>query len=135
MSLELIPETHADLLKDETKAFAFLATVMADGSPQVTPVWFNTDGEYILINSARGRVKDHNMRNRPRVALAILDPKNPYRYLQIRGRVVEILTEGAHKHIDALNLKYRGTPKYTTGRPGEERVIYKISPLRVTRMG
>jgi PPOX class probable F420-dependent enzyme len=108
---------------------------MADGSPQVTPVWFNTDGEYILVNSARGRVKDRNMRKRPKVALAIQDPKNPYRYLQIMGTVVEITTEGAREHIDALNMKYRGTPKYTTGRPGEERVIYKIAPRRVTRMG
>lgn len=134
MSLKRIPETHVDLLKDETKAFAFLATMMADGSPQVTPVWFNTDGEHILVNSARGRVKDRNMRNRPQVALAIVDPRNPYRYLQIMGNVVEITTEGAREHIDMLNLKYRGTPKYLTGRPGEERVIYKITPRRVTRM-
>ncbi len=135
MNLKIIPESHADLLKEETKAFAFLSTVMADGSPQVTPVWFNTDGEYILINSARGRVKDRNMRKRPKVALAIQDPKNPYRYIQIMGTVVEITTEGAREHIDALNMKYRGTPKYTTGRPGEERVIYKIAPDRVTCMG
>lgn len=135
MSLKTIPESHADLLEDETKAFAFLATVMADGSPQVTPVWFNADDEYILVNSARGRVKDRNMRKRPKVALVIQDPKNPYRYIQIMGTVVEITTKGALEHIDALNMKYRGTPKYTTGRPGEERVIYKIAPYRVTKMG
>lgn len=135
MNLKDIPETHADLLKDETKAFAFLATVMADGSPQVTPVWFNTDGEHILVNSARGRVKDRNMRQRPIVALAIPDPKNPYRYMQIMGTVVDVTTEGAREHIDTLNMKYRGTPNYTSGRPGEVRVIYKIAPRLVTRMG
>ena len=80
--LKEVPENFLDLLADETRAFAYLATVMKDGSPQVTPVWFNTDGEYILVNSAKGRVKDRNMRKRPQVALAIADPKNPYRYMQ-----------------------------------------------------
>ena len=97
-----IPETHLDLLTDEKKAFLFLATLMPSGTPQVTPIWFNTDGEYILINSAKGRVKDRNMRLRPQVALCIQDPTNSYRYLQIHGKVVEITTEGADDHIDAL---------------------------------
>lgn len=108
------------------KAFSYLATLMPDGSPQVTPVWFNTDGEYILINSAKGRVKDRNMRARPRVALCIQDPSNPYRYLQIRGKVIEFTTNGADDHIDALTLKYRGIPKYPSRIPGEQRVLYKI---------
>ena len=83
--MNLVPESHMDLLKDETVAMAFLATTMPDGSPQVTPLWFNTDGTHILISSAQGRVKDQNMRARPRVALVIEDPATAYRYVQIRG--------------------------------------------------
>lgn len=127
-----IPESHKDLLKDETKAFAFLATVMEDGTPQVTPVWFNMDGEYILINSALGRTKDRNMRKRPNVALAIMDPRDPYRYLQIRGTIVAITEEGARDHINALNFKYQGNPNY---RGGGERVIYRIKPESCNTMG
>jgi PPOX class probable F420-dependent enzyme len=130
-----IPETHLDLLKDEKKAFLYLATLMPDRSPQVTPIWFNTDGEYILINSAEGRVKDRNMRARPQVALCIQDPSNPYRYLQIRGKVVEFTTDGADDHIDALTLKYRGLPKYPSRQPGELRVRYKIQIEKVNAHG
>jgi PPOX class probable F420-dependent enzyme len=119
---------YKDLLSDEKKAFAHLATLMEDGTPQVTPVWFNTDGTHILVNSAVGRVKDRNMRARPDVALSILDPDNPYRYIQIRGRVVEITEEGADEHIDALCFKYQGKPKYPYKAPGEVRVKYKILP-------
>ena len=103
-----IPEEFHDLLADETKAFAFLATTMPDGTPQVTPIWFNTDGEHILINTARGRAKDRNMQARPQVALAIPDPSNPYRYLQIRGRVAVITESGAAEHIAALGVIYTG---------------------------
>ena len=123
----MLDRTLQDLLEDEKRAFAFLATTMEDGSPQVTPVWFNTDGEYILINSAEGRVKDRNMRQRPQVALAILDPVDPYRYLQIKGRVIEITKESADAHIDALAVKYTGKP-YQGRTPGMVRVIYKILP-------
>ena len=126
-----IPEKLQDLLTDEKKAFVYLATSLADGAPQVTPVWFNTDGEYILINSAAGRLKDKNMRARPTVALCIADPADPYRYLQIRGRVVEITTEGADAHIDALAFKYLGKKKYPNRKPGEQRVTYKIEPLKI----
>ncbi|HEX7540543.1 MAG TPA: PPOX class F420-dependent oxidoreductase [Anaerolineales bacterium] len=121
-----IPETHLDLLKDEKKAFLYLATLMPNGSPQVTPIWFNTNAEYILINSAKGRIKDRNMRARPQVAACIQDPSNPYRYLQIHGTVVEFTTNGADDHIDALTLKYRGLAKYPSRQPGEQRVMYKI---------
>ena len=127
-----ISEKFEDLIKDETKAFGCLATMMKDGSPQLTPIWFNTDGTHILINSARGRVKDRNMRRDPRVALTIVDPKNPYRYIQICGRVVEITTKGAFEHIDALAKKYRGLDKYPSGSPGEVRVTYKILPEKIT---
>jgi PPOX class probable F420-dependent enzyme len=130
-----IPGTHLDLLTDEKKAFLYLATLMPGGTPQVTPVWFNSDGEYILINSAKGRVKDRNMRARPNVALCIADLTNPYRYLQIRGNVVEFTTAGADDHIDALALKYLGMLKYPYRQPGEQRVMYKIRIEKVDAHG
>lgn len=126
---KVLPESHQDLFKDETRAYAYLATTMADGSPQVTPLWFNSDGEHILINSAAGRIKDKNMRARPQIALLIADPTDPYRYLQVRGRVVDVTEVGALDHINALSLKYDKKP--WTARPGEVRVIYKIAPERV----
>jgi PPOX class probable F420-dependent enzyme len=129
--MQNIPDSHQDLLTDEKKAFVYLATLMKDGSPQVTPVWFNTDGNYLLINSAEGRIKDKNMRARPQVALVIADPVNPYRYLQIRGRMVEYTLEGAEEHIDILNLKYHGNPNYPNHKPEQHRVIYKILPEKV----
>jgi PPOX class probable F420-dependent enzyme len=122
------PEKYIDLLDDKTKVFAYLATVMDDGSPQVTPVWFNTDDKHILINTAVGRVKDRNMKARPHVAICIADPNNPYRYVQIRGKVVENTTEGANEHIDTLAWKYRGIRKYDNYQPGMQRIIYKILP-------
>ena len=128
-----IPDQYKDLL--EKKAFAHLGTLMKDGSPQVTPVWFDHDGTHIRINSAKGRRKDKNMRNRPQVALSILDPDNPYRYMQIRGKVVDVTETGADAHIDSLAKKYLGQDKYPFRQPGEERVIYKVSVERVTAMG
>jgi len=126
-----IPDSHKDLLTDETGAFAYLSTLMADGSPQLTPLWFNTEGEYILINSARGRIKDINMRSRPRVALLIADPKDPfYRFLQIRGRVIDIKEEGADAHINSLSLKYDHKPWQAV--PRQVRVTYKILPEKVS---
>jgi len=128
-----IPDQYKDLL--EKKAFAHLGTLMKDGSPQVTPVWFDHDGTHIRINSAKGRWKDKNMRNRPQVALSILDPDNPYRYMQIRGKVVDVTETGADAHIDSLAKKYLGQDKYPFRQPGEERVIYKVSIERVNAMG
>jgi PPOX class probable F420-dependent enzyme len=133
--MKAIPESHRDLIKDEKKAFAYLATIVSDGTPQVTPIWFNADEEHILINSARGRLKDRNMRARPSVALCIQDPNNSYRYLQIRGKVVEITTQGAEEHINTLNFKYHGTRQYKKGRPDEVRVTYKILPEKVDAHG
>jgi len=133
--MNFVPEEFHDLLKEEKRAFAYLATTMADGTPHVTPVWFNTDDEHILINTAQGRVKDRNMRARPRVAMCIADPGDPYRYLQIRGQVVEFTTEGADTHIDTLAGKYIGTYKYTFGKKGEKRVTYKILPTKVDAHG
>lgn len=128
-----IPVEFHDLLEDETKAYLYLGTVMKDGSPQVTPVWFSAEGEYILVNTAEGRVKDRNMRARPNVAVCIADPATPYRYLQIRGRVDAIVHEGAEEHINALSLKYKGKPwEY---QPGQVRVIFKILPEKVDAHG
>ena len=128
--MKAIPDSHQDLLDEETGAYAYLSTLMADGSPQLTPLWFNTDGSYVLINSAKGRVKDINMRARPQVALLITDPKDPfYRYLQIRGHVVYIIEEGGNEHMNALSLKYDHKPwKSVTG---QIRIIYKILPEKV----
>ena len=121
------PTEYLDLLKDDTKAYLFLATEMADGSPQVTPIWFNSDDEYILINTNEGRVKDKNMKARPKVAMVIQDPNDPYRYLQIRGEIAEHTTQTADEHINALSLKYDGKPwKY---REGQKRIIYKVKPI------
>ncbi len=125
-----VPSSHEDLLADETRALAVLATLMPDGSPQVTPVWFNVEGGALWINSAKGRVKDRNMRARPRVALVILDPQNPYRYLHIRGRVAEITEVGAVEHIHRLARKYTGRDWNIP--PGEVRVRYRIEIARVS---
>jgi PPOX class probable F420-dependent enzyme len=121
-----IPESHRDLLTDEVKAFAHLATLMADGSPQVTPVWFDTLGDFLRVNTVRGRTKDRNMTARPKVALAIQDPRDPYRYIQIRGTVVEATEDGADDHIDRLAGKYTGQATYQWGQAGQIRVIYTI---------
>jgi len=120
------PEKFLDLIKNETKAYLFLATTMPDGSPQVTPVWFDTDGEHILINTNIGRVKDRNMKEHPKVAMVIQDPSTPYRYIQVRGEVVEMTREGADEHINRLSLKYDNRP--WAYREGQKRIIYKIKP-------
>jgi PPOX class probable F420-dependent enzyme len=128
-----IPENYKDLF--EKKAFASLATLMPDGQPQVTPVWCDFDGSHVVINSAKGRVKDRNMRRDPRVSMALLDPDNPYRHMAVQGRVVEITENGADQHIDKMAKKYLGQDKYPFRQPGEVRVIYKIEPDRVATMG
>lgn len=131
---QVISEKFIDLLTTK-KAYAHIATLMADGSPQVTPVWFEYDGEFVIVNSAMGRTKDRNMKRDARVALSIQDPDNPYRYLQIRGVVMEITTDGADASIDRLAFKYLGQERYPGRRPGEVRVIYKILPQSTTTMG
>jgi PPOX class probable F420-dependent enzyme len=126
---------YSDLLGDDQKALAHLATAMSNGAPQVTPMWFDYDGTFFRVNSARGRVKDRNMRRNPAVALSIVDPANAYRYLGVRGRVVEITEQGADAHIDRLTKKYLGQERYPYRQPGEVRVIYRIAPERVSGMG
>ena len=130
---QAIPETFLDLFQKQ--AFANLGTIMSDGSPQVTPVWVDYDGKYVRFNSALGRVKDGNVRRDPRVSLSILDPDNPYRYLAIRGRVVDITEQGADEHINRLSQKYLGQAEYPYRQPGEVRVLYKVEPEKVSSMG
>jgi PPOX class probable F420-dependent enzyme len=130
---ESIPEKYLDLLRKP--AFANLGTIMRDGNPQVTPVWVDYDGKYVRVNSALGRVKDKNMRRDPRVSLAIQDPDNPYRYVEIRGKVVEITQNGADDHINKLSQKYLGKSEYPYRKPGEVRVTYKIEPQKISSNG
>ena len=127
-----IPESYKDLFSK--RIFASLATLMPDGRPQVTPVWCDFDGQHVLVNSAKGRQKDRNMRRDPRVSLALVDLDNPYRYLEIRGRVAEITEEGADAHIDRMAKKYLDKDKYPFRQPGEVRVLYKIEPQHFTSM-
>ncbi len=127
-----IPEKYLDLF--QKKAFASLATVMPDGRPQVTPVWVDWDGKHLIVNSAKGRQKDKNLRRDPRVSLAIIDPENPYRYVEVRGKVVEITEQGADQHIDKMAKKYLDKDKYPFAQPGEVRVLYKVAPEKAVGM-
>jgi PPOX class probable F420-dependent enzyme len=129
-----IPDQYLDLV-DRKTTFAHLATIMPDGTPQVTPVWFDHAGGAIRVNSARGRVKDRNMKEGAAVALSILDPDNAYRYLQIRGRVRGVTETGADAHIDSLAKKYLGKDKYPYAKPGDVRLIYEIEPKSVSVIG
>ena len=130
-----IPASHADLLQMTRPAFAQLATVNADGTPQVTPVWVDFDGTHVLVNTARGRVKTKNLERNPRVALSISDPENPYRYVGIQGRVVEMTEKGGDAHIDKMAKKYLNKESYPFRQPGEVRVIVKIAPDKVHTNG
>jgi PPOX class probable F420-dependent enzyme len=125
-----IPEDFADLLTREKVAFANLAVVLQDGTPHVSPIWFDYQDGLIIINTARGRVKDKVMHRHPTVALAISEPAHPDRYLLIRGPVVEETEEGGYEGICDLSLKYRGNRNYPRV-PGQVRVIYKVRPERV----
>jgi PPOX class probable F420-dependent enzyme len=125
--MAIVPDNYLDLLRDK-KAFASIATVMKDGSPQVTPIWFDYASDKIRVNTARGRVKARTLREGARVALAIMDPDNPYRYVQVRGKVLTATEQGADAHIDSLAKKYLGQDKYPFRQPGEVRVMYEIQP-------
>jgi PPOX class probable F420-dependent enzyme len=129
-----IPEKYLDLFGTK-KAFANIATIMPDGSPQVTPVWFDFSGGRVRVNTARGRVKARNMKVGTKVAIAILDPDNPYRYVQVRGPIVVETEKEADAHIDSLAKKYLGQDKYPFRQAGEVRVIYEIEPASVQVSG
>jgi PPOX class probable F420-dependent enzyme len=124
-----ISEGIRKLLKEPN--FANLATLMPDGSPQVTPVWVDFDGTHILVNTAEGRQKPRNMRRDPRVAVSVFNQQDPYTYATVRGRVVEVTHEGADQHIDRMAKKYLGRDVYPFRAPGERRVIFKIAPEHV----
>lgn len=128
-----IPDKYVDLF--DKKVFAALATLMPNGSPQVTPVWIDYDGENVVFNTAVGRQKDKNLLADGHVALSLVDPDNPYRYLEVRGTVVERTTDGADEHINKMAKKYIGQDVYPFRQPGEVRVIYKIKPERTSSMG
>ncbi len=130
---EVIPARFLELF--QKKSFGHLATLLPNGTPQTSPVWVDFDETHVLVNSARGRLKDKNMRQRPQVALSIQDPDDPYRYLEVRGRVVEITEQGAEEHIDRLAKRYLGLDRYPYRQPGEVRVIYKIKPERTSALG
>jgi PPOX class probable F420-dependent enzyme len=132
---EPIPATHVDLFQMQKPAFASLATLNSDGSPQVTPVWFDYDGTNVLVNTAKGRVKHRNLQRNPRVALSIFDPDNPYRHIAIQGRVREMTEQGADAHIDKMAKKYLNKDKYPFRAPGEVRVLVKIEPEKVHASG
>jgi PPOX class probable F420-dependent enzyme len=129
-----IPSAFMDLMQGK-KAFATIATVMRDGSPQVTPVWFDYTNDRIRVNTAKGRVKARTLREGAPVALSIMDPDNPYRYMQIRGKVSRATEDGASAHIDSLAKKYLGRDKYPFAQPGEVRIMYEIEPAAVQTMG
>jgi PPOX class probable F420-dependent enzyme len=128
-----IPKAYLDLFSKP--AFAHLVTLMPDGSPQVTPVWVDLDGNTVIVNTAKGRLKDRNMKRDPRVALAVSDPANPYRYVQVRGRVSEITENGGDAHIDKMAKKYLNQDSYPYRQPGEVRVVYRITPEHVQAYG
>jgi PPOX class probable F420-dependent enzyme len=127
-------EKYSDLLHQK-KAFATLATLMPDGSPQVTPVWFDYQNGVLRVNTAKGRTKARNMTPGAPVAVAIVDPDNPYRYVQVRGRVARVAEQGADAHIDQLAKKYLGQDKYPYGQPGEVRMMVEIEAKSISGMG
>jgi PPOX class probable F420-dependent enzyme len=129
----VIPASHADLL--ESTALAHVATIGPRGEPQVNPVWFGTRDGYILFSQTTTRQKYHNVQRDPRIALSIVDPTNPYRYLEIRGRVVRIDPDPALDFINAMAQKYLGVEKYPWHQPGDERVVVVVEPERTTQMG
>jgi PPOX class probable F420-dependent enzyme len=132
--MKAIPAKYADLLSDKAKAFASIATVLKDGSPHVTPVWFDMAGDKIRVNTATGRVKAKTLTEGRKVALAIMDPANPYRYIQIRGKVTNATQTGADPHIDKLSHKYMGKD-YPFREPGVSRILIEIEPESVQAMG
>lgn len=115
----------------EEKNLVFIATIMKDGSPQLTPVWANLEDGYIMVNTAEGRIKYHNVRRDPRVAVSVVSNDDPLKMTTIRGRVQEIIPDYDYLHADKLTMKYMGRHKYPFKRAGERRVVLKIIPDRV----
>jgi len=132
--------TQDEIISDEVaklfleKNLAFLATLMKDGSPQITPTWVDLENNTVLINTAEGRVKQRNVTRDPRVAVSIVDQHNVYSMVTVRGRVIEQTTKGADEHIDKLAKKYLGVDKYPFRSANEKRVILKIKPEKIFRL-
>ena len=122
-------ESTVNLFKE--KNIAFVASLMNDGSPQITPVWIDYDGQFLLINTAEGRTKQKNFARDQRIAISVMDQNNPYNVVTIRGKVVEQTTNGADEHVDRLAKKYLGVDKYPFRAPDEKRIILKIKPEKI----
>lgn len=128
-----IPPSHKDLL--DSKALAHVATIGPDGAPQNNPVWFDWDGTHVLFSQTTGRQKYRNVKADPHVALSIVDPENAYRYLEIRGTVVEIVDDENNAFIDSMAQKYIDQPQYPWHQPGDHRVVVKVLPATTSQMG
>ncbi|MFW9994770.1 MAG: PPOX class F420-dependent oxidoreductase [Candidatus Odinarchaeota archaeon] len=124
-----IPENYLDLF--EKKAFGILATINPDGSPHASIIWVDYDGQQVMFNSITRRQKYRNIQVDPRVSLVIVDPDDNYRYMEIRGVIVEITVKGAEEFVDKLAKKYLGVDRYPHHRDGITRVIYKLNPEHV----
>jgi PPOX class probable F420-dependent enzyme len=116
----------------EGKNFAFVSTLMEDGSPQVTPTWIDIEDGDIIVNTAEGRAKHRNTSRDPRIAICVIDQDNPYHMVTVRGRVVEQINNGADEQIDKLAKKYLGVDKYPLRSPTEKRIMLRIRPERVS---
>jgi len=128
-----LPDELIELLRRPSTCF--VATTMPDGSPQMTQTWVDTDGEHVLINTVEGFQKVRNVGRDPRVALSVSDPGNPSRYFAVRGRVVDVTTDGAADHIEALAQRYLGGPYPWFGGRGQVRVLLSIAPDKIHAMG
>ena len=130
--IEVISPEVARLLED--KNLAFVATLMKDGSPQITPTWIDLVDGIIIVNTAEGRTKQKNVSRDPRVGISLVDRNNPYNMVTIRGKVIEQTTIDADKHADKMAKKYLGVDKYPFAAPGEKRILLKIIPQKVFHM-
>jgi PPOX class probable F420-dependent enzyme len=131
MTAKKIPEKYLDLF--QKRAFGYFATLMPDGTPQVTPVWVDYDGQYVLVNTARGRLKARNVEQHKQVALTIVDPDNAYRHFEVRGTVVAITANNAEHHIDLMEQKYRDREVYPYHSADQPRILLKIEPEHVSK--
>ena len=131
--MSVIPEQFNDLL--HSTALAHVATIGPKGDPQTTPVWFGWDGQHILFSQTKSRQKYRNVKRDPAIALSIVDPSNPFRYLEVRGKVVDINEDQNNQFIDSMAKKYMGQDKYPFNQPGDERVIIVVEPEHTSHMG
>jgi len=131
--VSVIPEQFSDLLR--STALAHIATIGPKGDPQTTPVWFGWDGQHLLFSQTKGRQKYRNVKRNPAIALSIVDPSNPFRYLEVRGKVVAIDEDQNNQFINSMAKKYMGQDTYPFHQPGDERVIVVIEPEHTSHMG